>query len=122
MRSVAPTFTIREEAVGATRVVAIDGEVDLATAGRFKEAMGRALDGDVTGLVVDLEGVSFSDASIVDPLLDSLETLRGRDGHMAAVCCGEKAVRRLLEVTGLEAVIPLTSNRAEALERVGQPG
>ena len=116
-----PPFSVESEDHGAARVVAVEGEVDVATADQFQQAMRRALAGDVKGIVVDLLGVGFSDARIVTPLLDALAEIDRRNGRMTAVCGGQYGIRQLFRVTGVGERIPLTGTREEALALVTRP-
>jgi len=81
-------------------VVALTGELDLATAERA-EHWGRALyERGFTSLVFDLRGLSFIDSSGVRLLLE-LDRLAADEGLRFAIADCDGPVRRLLQLTGL---------------------
>jgi anti-anti-sigma factor len=86
------------------RVVVIPrGELDLATQGELRGALGVARSsGDV---VLDLGELRFLDTSGLRLILEIAEASR-RDGFRFTVLRGSAAVQRLFEVAGVEELVP----------------
>jgi anti-anti-sigma factor len=106
------------ESGGAT-IVAVDGDVDLATVPQLRTALlGAAAAGDGRPLVIDLTAVTFMDSSGLAVLLATTQAARER-GRPFAIVCPEGPARLLLAVTGLDGELPLHGSRAEALASVG---
>ena len=87
---------VRQE---ADRVIlALDGELDMATAEQLQHAMD-GLDGQ-SMVVLDLEQLEFIDSTGLRSVLSVLERCRDR-GQEFAVTRGSQQVQRLLGVTGV---------------------
>lgn len=95
-------------------LIALTGELDISTAPQLGEALRRATAEGARRIVVDLSGVSFVDASALGVLVSSFQQLRAADGTLAIVC-PEKHIRRIFEITGLDAIFGIYASRAEAL-------
>lgn len=87
-------------------VVAVRGEIDLASAPEIRARIDDALADGWRDLVIDLREVGFMDSSGVH-LLDDLRRL-GQDGVSCSLVDGVPAVQRVLEVTGMVDVLPRT--------------
>jgi anti-anti-sigma factor len=89
-------IVVRQE---ADRVIlALDGELDMATAEQLQHAMD-GLDGQ-SMVVLDLEQLQFIDSTGLRSVLSVLERCRDR-GQEFAVTRGSQQVQRLLGVTGV---------------------
>jgi anti-sigma B factor antagonist len=100
---------------GSTAVLAVDGEVDMASAPELRAALIDLLDKGATSLVLDLAGVSFMDSSGLGTLVGVLKRVRERDGSMR-LASPTRAVLRVLELASLDRILPVTSSVEEALE------
>ncbi|MQA72999.1 MAG: STAS domain-containing protein [Solirubrobacterales bacterium] len=87
------------EAAGGGAVVAVVGELDLATAPRLRDAFGEALQmsGDV---VADLRGCGFVDSSGIAALVGAAWRLKEQDRTLR-IRGARGPVRQVLELTGL---------------------
>jgi anti-sigma B factor antagonist len=63
-------------------VLAVNGRLDLASAGLFRAAVGHAVDDGTTRLVVDLHHVHFIDSSGLGALLGAFRMARDADGDL----------------------------------------
>lgn len=99
------------------RVVAIEGEIDLFSVPPLKEEIGRALEGDVRGLVIDLTGTTFIDSTGLGLLLGTLRRVRERQGEMAVVNVSP-VVGMTMGMTGLDQVLTVVPSIDDALARV----
>ena len=80
------------------RLVAVAGDVDLATVPELAEELGRTERCDV---IVDLASVTFIDSSGLRCLVEAHKRLHG-DGDRLTVRGASPLVRRIFEITGLD--------------------
>lgn len=83
--------------------VAPRGEIDITTAPEVRAALSAALDRGATGIVVDLEGVTFMDSSGLSVLVGAHRRLTRRGGRLEVVGAGP-AIEKTLRLTGLAGV------------------
>ncbi|RAY14611.1 anti-anti-sigma factor [Actinomadura craniellae] len=88
---------------GGHVVVTAIGELDLYTAPRLQTALAGLLRTDVDRVVVDLSGVEFCDSTGMNVLLSAMKRIKERGGTFELVA-PRPAVRRILQVTGLDTV------------------
>ena len=103
-----------EHAGDGLGVVALSGEVDIFTAPRFKACMVELLDTGVDRLVIDLSGVTFIDSTALGVLIGGVRRVQTAGGAMALVVTN-RAVERVLSITGLDRVFTIHATRAAAL-------
>jgi anti-sigma B factor antagonist len=108
-----PAMTVRRRLVGHRTVLAVTGEVDLATAPELGSAVDTALASGAQELWLDLSATAFMDSSGLYVLLDAHRRMRGLRQRLAIVCPGG-AVRRLFEIAGVADALPLYEDRAAA--------
>jgi anti-sigma B factor antagonist len=70
--------------------------------------------GDHIRLIVDLSGVDFCDSTGVNVLLAAHRQAREKGGDLE-LAAPRPAVRKILQVTGLETVFTVTDNPAHAI-------
>jgi anti-sigma B factor antagonist len=80
-------------------IVALRGEVDLATAPLLERELSLDPVRNARAVLVDLERVAFMDLTGLRPLL--LFAAPARPGHRVAITTGPPPVQRLLELSGL---------------------
>jgi anti-anti-sigma factor len=92
-------FSISISEYDRRRILAIGGELDLASAAQFERQLGElcALGGE---LVVDLSGLAFVDSAGIRLLLEARHRARHRGGSLI-VLGASGHVRRVLEVAGV---------------------
>ena len=99
-----------------TRVLGVEGELDLASAPNLKWALADALSGATNQLVVDLSSVRFIDSTALGVLVG---THRGLDaGARMAIVCTHPDVLNIFELTGLDATFDIFRNLDDALAHV----
>jgi anti-sigma B factor antagonist len=96
-------------------IVVLSGEVDIYTAPQFKQCMLELLDAGVEKLVIDLSAVTFIDSTALGVLIGGVRRVHSVGGAMALVVTN-RAVERVLSITGLDRVFSLHATRAAALE------
>jgi anti-sigma B factor antagonist len=89
-------------------LLTVRGEVDLASAPKLAAAMTELMDRGYTQVAVDLGSVEFIDSSGLGVLVGSLRRLR-EDGGDLVLRAASPAVTRILELTGLDGLLPVTS-------------
>ena len=93
--------------------VALDGEIDVATAPAIRRFLMAAISGGDVHLAVDMSGVTFIDAAGIDVLIVAANRAREAGGGLS-LRAPSRQVRRLLGVSDLDAVLP-------AAQRSGGP-
>ena len=108
-----PVMRIDRRLVGHRTVLAVAGEVDLATAPELRSAVGAALGSGARELWLDLSATAFMDSAGLHVLLDTHHRMRELRRRLAIISPGG-SVRRLFEVAGVDDALPLYDDRAAA--------
>ncbi|OBI74319.1 STAS domain-containing protein [Mycobacterium sp. E740] len=98
---------------GGIAVLAVGGDVDLATVPSFQAAITEALTQEPTALVVDLSTVDFLASAGLQALVATHENV-SKCARFAVVADGP-ATSRPIQLTGLDQVFSLYSSVDEAL-------
>ncbi len=98
-------------------VVAPTGDLDLSNAARFLEALERVAATAQGLIVVTLEGVSYFDSQGVRALLRAQQRLAASRCRLAIVAPAGSTIRRLIDVAGLGAALPLFDTVEDAIAR-----
>jgi anti-anti-sigma factor len=96
-------FSIDISVTGSTRVVMVAGEIDLAVAAELQAV----LTGD-EDVVIDLSEVTFLDSSGIAAILRAYRLQEAND-RLLSVRGATGAVSRVLQITGVDSVLPLAS-------------
>ncbi|WP_344865402.1 STAS domain-containing protein [Planomonospora alba] len=100
---------------GDHAIVTIVGEIDLYTAPRLQSELTRILDESAPAfMVIDMSGVEFCDSTGMNVLLSAHKRLRERDGVLE-MAAPRPAVRKILQVTGLDSVFTIHEAVPEGL-------
>lgn len=89
-----------------TRVVAVAGEIDMATAGLFRQAMDEACTGS-DQVVIDLADTTFIDSTGLAVVVRALRQL-GRQRDALVVRGAGAHVARIFEISGLDHLLTMT--------------
>jgi anti-anti-sigma factor len=92
-------LTVDEKRLDSGPVLALTGEIDMATAGELRAAAGRHL-GQVGRLVLEFSGVTFCDSQGLSTLI-SLNRQARDAGTELVLANVSDFMSRLLEITGL---------------------
>ncbi len=87
-------------------VLAVGGEVDVATAPRLREKLIELVNSGQHRIVVDLGAVEFLDSTGLGVLVGALKRVRTHDGDLALVCT-EARILKVFEITGLTKVFSI---------------
>ena len=108
------TFRIDTEPLDGMGLLAVTGELDLATAPRLREAIDTFVEAGVQRLVIDLSAVDFVDSVALAVLVRTRQRL-GDHGELALVVQPESYGMLIFEASGIANVLPLFDTRAEAV-------
>lgn len=97
---------VRTRRRGGTTVVAVRGEVDIATVPELAGRLDALRPEDLGELIVDLGGVDYLAADGLRALIRLRHRVREHGGTLRIVC-GNPRVRRVFQVTDLDKVFPL---------------
>jgi anti-sigma B factor antagonist len=99
-------------------IVSLRGEHDLTTAPDLRERVEEAI-GAGSGLLIDLTEAEFIDSSVIGVVLEGQRRAQEEGtGFAAALEGGDPAVKRVLEVTGLDKNLPVHPSVETALDQV----
>jgi anti-sigma B factor antagonist len=109
-----PELGFPVEMVSGVPVVAAPAEIDITNAAGLRAALGQAAGNGPGTLVVDLTGTQFCDSAGMHALVDAHKRARAEGGQVLLAVSGA-AVPRILEITGIDRVLPRFDSVAEAL-------
>ena len=99
---------------GRTAVVAAAGEIDLTNAEYLRDALLSALDAGAAGLVADLTAATFLDSAGVTALVRASRRASANGAALRLAVAGP-AVLRVIELVGLNQLVPVYPTVGEAL-------
>lgn len=95
-------------------VMALDGELDLASVPQLEQAIDRALESDPERVVLDFAALEFMDVAGLRSVLRSDERLRGL-GKRLVIAAPGAGIRRLIELTHQQQALDIAASTADAL-------
>ena len=99
-RAEGPLPAIKTSRAADATIIAVSGELDLASAAQLDQAIRGAEEGATGWIVVDLEDLSFMDSTVLTVLLEARRRAT-QDGHrLRLVRSRHEQVAQLLSVTG----------------------
>jgi anti-sigma B factor antagonist len=104
---------------GGIRLLEVNGELDLSTAGQLEGPLEEAVAAQDAAVLIDLTDCTFIDSTgiaLVVRAWQRVDTAAGNGGEGGLVlCCQNEQVKRVLEVTGLEHSLRVFGTRDEAV-------
>jgi len=94
-------------------VVAISGQVDLATAPALKERLLQLVTDGEEHLVCDLTATEFLDSTALGALVSVLKRLKVKGGEMRLVCTSP-SILKVFDITGLDRVFAIHASLDDA--------
>jgi anti-anti-sigma factor len=94
-----------------TIVVRIIGDLDLATSPRVDDTLSSTV---ATHVVIDLADCTFLDSSGVRVLVEAVRDAP-EGGRQVSLVATDTGIRRVLEITGVDTIVPVHSSVEEAL-------
>jgi len=98
-------LSIRSQRDGETHTIGVDGEVDVASAGRVEQELLRIEATDARAIVLDLSALSFIDSTGIR-LLVMAEARSRADSNRLQLRRPPESVLRVLRLTGIEERMP----------------
>ena len=98
-------LSMTSERDGDVHVVALFGELDLATANTVQDELTRVEASDADSIIVDLSGLTFIDSTGIRLLYVAAARSRA-DSDRLALLRGGAAVQRALQITALDDRLP----------------
>ncbi len=95
-------LVIEGRTLGTWSVLAVSGELDLATAPALRERVGEIGPDGPPKVALDFTGVGFVDSSGLGAIVACLKHVRQLGGDLVLVAPDASAVAKLLGLTGLE--------------------
>jgi anti-sigma B factor antagonist len=99
-------FRIEERAGSSPPVIAVSGEIDVATAPQLRECLHRVIAQGEPTVVLDLLGVTFLDSTALGVLVGALKRCREHGGDLHVVVADPR-IMKIFEITGLTNVFTI---------------
>lgn len=114
------SLTVSTEQKQHVVVIAVAGELDMATAPYLQQQVDDALEQGLHHLVFDLAGVPFCDSTGLSVFVRAKNRCDDLGGYVR-LAAPQRGVRRILEVSGLVEVLSTYPTVDEALSATGEP-
>jgi anti-anti-sigma factor len=111
----APLEEVTFESRGDVVLARVMGEVDLANVASVKEQLVEAVPNTATALVLDLSGTEYLDSSGIRLIFELSDRLAGRGQKLEIVAPDDSAVNRVLVLTEVHRVVPMSASVDAAL-------
>ena len=108
-----PSLNVERTSDGEVEVVAVSGEIDIASAPRLITGLNDAVGNCELPVVVDLTDVGFMDSTGLALLLNAHRRLARRDQGFAVVCA-HGPVHRVFEITDMLGTLNVRPDRESA--------
>jgi anti-sigma B factor antagonist len=108
-------FTLQERDEAGVRVIAVAGELDIATAPELCARLDDSRSRRRPRLMIDLTGVGFCDSTGLRALLGAASEVRAHGGRFAIVCPPSGDVARLLQIVGASEWVAIHSDSESGL-------
>jgi anti-sigma B factor antagonist len=109
-------FEISGDTGDGVVVLAVRGEIDVATAPRLREQLTTVAGSGAQLCVVDMSAVTFVDSTALGVLVSAAQACREAGGEFRLVAT-EPHVRKVFTITGLDDVFAIYAGTDEALAR-----
>jgi anti-anti-sigma factor len=103
---------------GGTVIVTANGRVDGANAREFQDALGAAIDPEVSGMILNLSELSYISSAGLRAILLTANVLREREAKFAA-CALPDRIREVFQISGFDQIVPIHDTEAEAIAAFG---
>ena len=102
-------FRIEEREGEGVPVIAVGGEIDVATAPQLRECLHRVIAQGSSTVVIDLLAVTFLDSTALGVLVGALKRCRELGGELHVVVADPR-IMKIFEITGLTNVFTITDS------------
>ena len=94
-------FTVDTRSEGRAAVIAVSGELDLASSAALEDELARVAESGATQVIIDLRELEFMDSTGLSTLVKAHQRADEK-GHEFSLVRGPQQVQRLLSLTGVE--------------------
>ena len=108
-------FGVTVASQGEWEILTVTGEIDMATAPRFRQRLLAVIGAGAQDVVIDLSGVDFIDSTGLGVLMGAAKRVRGAGGDIRLVMTGSR-LSELVELTRLDRVLDVFDSVAEATQ------
>jgi anti-sigma B factor antagonist len=108
-------FQVNSTQEAGKAVIVVEGELDMNTAPLLERELEAVMAVPDAAVLLDLSGCEFIDSTGIALIVRAWQGLEGEDRF--ALCGVSDQVKRVLDITGLQATIPTHASREEALSR-----
>jgi len=98
-------------------VVDLNGEIDVYTSPKVKEAISDLIDKGHYAIVINLENVRYIDSTGLGVLIGGLKRVREHSGTVHLVCTNPQ-IRKIFDITGLAKVFGIYDTEAAACDNL----
>ncbi len=98
-------------------VIDLNGEIDVYTSPKVKEALTGLIDAGHYTLVINLENVRYIDSTGLGVLIGGLKRVREHSGAVNLVCTNPQ-IRKIFDITGLVKIFGIYDSEALACENL----
>ena len=98
-------FAIEVSGEPASPVVAVRGEIDVATSPQLRNDLNALVARGARHITLDFADVSFVDSSGLGVLVGTYKRLREEEEGSVRIVSAQPSVRKVFEITGLEAAL-----------------
>lgn len=116
--SLARSLLVERHDAGGVRVIALRGELDLASAPKFEQELEIVLNGDDGPIVVDLCDLEFMDSTGLRTLIMAQRRADAREQRFAVARRTGEFVARVFELAGADRAFELFNAREIAIAAV----
>ena len=102
-----------KESDGDAYVVELNGEIDVYTSPKVKDAIGELIDEGHYNLVINLEKVRYIDSTGLGVLIGGLKRVREYGGTVHLVCTNPQ-IKKIFEITGLVKIFGIYEDEESA--------
>jgi anti-anti-sigma factor len=99
------------------QLIVVEGELDLSSSAELRRRVEEALKEGRNSVVIDLSEVTHTDSTGLAALIAAHQLISQRRGRLALVITSE-AVRRTVEVRGLDRLFTIEATREDGLAQV----
>jgi anti-sigma B factor antagonist len=105
-------FRVEVRKEGREALIAVTGELDLASAPELEQVLERFTDEPTELLVIDLRGVDFMDSTGLSIIVKAHQRF-AENGRRLGLVKGSSQVQRLLDLTGVAERLPVADSPEE---------
>ena len=111
-------LTIAADRHGGLVVLTVRGSIDILTVPQLSDAVGEAISGVPTGLIIDISAVDFLSSAGMTALVSAHENI-APTGRLAVVADGP-ATARPIHLVGLDETVTIYATVEEAVAQLGE--